>query len=109
MTFMETHASVTRGAAMLHMTDTQTSSALVTDSVTAGGVTAKRAGQARNVSILSLVRCPWKPVRRSAEGPPTCPVMAEASAYADSAHAIHQETDVFMAKTASVMTGSVRT
>lgn len=41
------------------------------------GVTAKRAGQARNVSILSPVHSLWKRVRGSAEGTPTCPVMAE--------------------------------
>lgn len=55
VTSMETPASVTRGAATQHMTDIQMISALVMVSVIAGGVTVKRVGQARSVSILSPV------------------------------------------------------
>lgn len=53
---MEIHASVMKEAATLHMTDIPMSFALVMVSVTVGGVTAKRAGPARSVSILSPVQ-----------------------------------------------------
>lgn len=59
-TFMETPVSVTRETALPPTTDTQTTSAQVTDSVTVADVTAERVGQGGSVSTRSRVHCLWR-------------------------------------------------
>lgn len=59
---METPVSVTRGTATQHMTDTLMISAQVMVSVTVAGVTARRDGRGKSVSILLVAHCLWTTV-----------------------------------------------
>lgn len=60
--FTETPVSAMRGTAMRPTTDIQTTSAQVMASVIVAGVTARRDGLERSVSILCPAPCLWRAV-----------------------------------------------
>lgn len=104
-----TRVSATREAATPSMTDTLMTSAQVMVSVTVGGATAARAGPGRSASIRSPARSLPRPASASVGAPPTYPALEEDSACVANVPASLQETAVFMERTVSVMTASVRT
>lgn len=107
--FTGTPVSVTKGTAGLSMTDTLTTSVLVTGSVTVEGVTAERAGPGRSVSTRVPARCRPRRAPGGARGAPRCLARGGVSANVANALATRRGTAGCTARRASVTTAAVRT
>lgn len=107
--FMVIPVNVTRETVIQRMTDMQMIFAQVRVSVTVGGVTVRKAGLGRSVSIHCPAVYPWRRAKKNVREVQICLALEEESVSVASAPASHREIKEFTERTVSVMIVSVRT